>query len=243
MCTRIGTVVKQNAQDVGVFKLRCKSWSCPDCSRMRRRTLIREVKDGRPNRFITLTVNPNWFDSPEDRAARLAKAWRLVVAAYRHKFPTREAEYTAIFEATAKGEPHLHIAWRGGFVPQAWLAAQMRKRMGAPVVDVRKIHRANKVAEYVTKYISKRAIKFGTCKRYWRSKRYLAVSPRQSRRERNAGCRFYRSERHIVSYMRFVLSMGFTIHIERPDAFSFRLSTGMSSPPCWFEDEGALVEV
>lgn len=242
MCARTGTVVKQVGQHLVVFKLKCKSWSCPECSRMRRRVLIREGQQGKPNRFITLTVNPAWFDGPEDRAARLAKAWRLTVAAFRHRWPGREAEYLCVFEATQKGEPHLHIMWRGGWMPQAWLSKQMEKRMGAPVVDVRWVHNEQQVNEYVTKYISKRNIKFGNCKRYWRSKNYLAKSPRLVRKERNAGARFYRTSKHIIDYFAACLELGGVFVWPREDLFEFDLPEWKRWPPWFWPEDGNLVQ-
>lgn len=210
---------------------------------MRRRLLIGEGKAGKPNRFITLTVNPNWFTSPEDRAARLAKAWRLTVAAYRHEFPHRECEYLCVFEATERGEPHLHIIFRGGWIDQKWLSAQMLKRMGAPIVDVRTVKSAQQVNEYVTKYISKRSIKFGTCKRYWRSAKYLAQSPRKLRQQRNAGCRFYRSHKHLDVYFEACLRFGEPITFPRPDIFEFDLPNWRNWPPWFWPEEGDLVEL
>lgn len=209
---------------------------------MRRRALIKEAKDGSPNRFITLTVNPNWFDSPEQRAAELAKAWRGVVAAFRHRWPAHPADYMCIFEATKRGEPHLHIVWRGPFMPQKWLSQQMLKRMGAPIVDVRRVTKAHRVAEYVTKYISKRAIKFGTCKRYWRSKNYLAKSPRQLRRERNAGSTFWRSRDHVLLHAELAMRNGFTVTMWAGDKAEYDLPEHWTHPPGMWADEGFFIE-
>lgn len=240
MCTKTGVIVKLDGQHVVSFPIKCHSWTCPECSRERRRRLIDEAKRGKPNRFITLTVNPHWFDGPDDRASRLAKAWRLVVAAFRHRWPKGESEYLAVFEATKNGEPHLHIVWRGAFMPQKWLSRQMAKRMGAPVVDIRRVKRAADVAEYVTKYFSKRAIRFGTCKRYWRSKRYLEVSPAAERKKRNAGCVFFRSARHYTYYLEWVIKLGWRVTVSSTGRFEFDLPEGHSHPPWWFLPEGTL---
>lgn len=243
MCTRSGTIVKQTGQHIVVFAMKCKSWTCPECSKLRRWALIREAKMGHPNKFITLTVNPFWFDDEKDRASELAKAWRLIVAAYRHKWPNRECEYLAVFEATQRGEPHLHIMFRGGWVDQKWLSAQMRARMGAPVVDVRVVKGPQQVSEYVTKYISKRNVRFGTCKRYWRSKKYLAKSPRQLRREKNAGSIFYRSQKHITDYFAACIRVASVVHVPREGMFEFDLPLARSHPPWFFQPEGDLVQV
>lgn len=240
MCTRCGVVVKQVGLHVEVFPIRCKSWTCPDCSKLRRFQLIREATAGKPNRFITITVNPNWFGSPDERAAALAKAWRLTVAAFRHRWPTQEAEYLAVFEATKQGEPHLHIVWRGGFVPQKWLSAQMDKRMGAPVVDVRAVRSVKKVTEYVSKYISKNAVTFGNCKRYWRSKKYLKISPSKAKQERNKGAIYYRSTRHWMLYLEWVLDLGWSITFPRAGMAQFEMPEGWLAPPCFLSTDGTV---
>lgn len=240
MCTKSGVIVKLDGQHVVAFPITCNSWSCPDCSKLRRKRLIGEALKGQPNRFITLTVNPNWFDDPEDRARRLAKAWRLVVAAFRHRWPGREAEYLAVFEATKRGEPHLHIVWRGAFMPQKWLSKQMAKRMGAPIVDVRRIRDKRKVAEYCFKYISKRPVRFGTLKRYWRSKHYLARSRTAEKRERNKGCYFFRSKKHWTYYAEWVMSLGWPVSFAGGGRFEFDLPEGHTFPPWWFLPEGTL---
>lgn len=242
MCSKSSTIIKQVGSKVTVFRGSCRSWSCRECAPLRRKQLIREALDGKPNRFITLTVNPHWFNSPEERAAKLAKAWRLTVAAYRHRWPNRTIEYLAVFEATKLGEPHLHIVSRGDFMAQKWLSGQMRKRMGAPIVDIRAIKKASDVAKYVTKYISKRSIKFGTCKRYWRSSGYLAISPAKARKLRNVGAIFYIYRWSHVSYQQKVLDRGLSYTIIRPGQFEFDLPANMNSPPEFWLEDGFLIK-
>lgn len=202
MCHKIGTIVKQKAGKLTVLRLRCKSWNCADCCKIRRRKLVAEAMEGKPTRFITLTVNPNWFDSPEDRASRLVKAWRLVRRRFLALRPTHTLEFLAVFELTKKGEPHLHIVARGSFIPQKWLSKQMDKEIGAPVVDVRSVKGGREVARYVSKYVSKRNIKIGSLKRYWRSIKYLEKSAAAKRRERNAGARFFILDCHYWAYVK-----------------------------------------
>ena len=238
MCHKSTTIVKQVGNRCIVFKGRCKSWTCPECAPLRRRALIREAREGRPNRFITLTVNPSWFNSPEERAAKLAKAWRLTVAAYRHRWPNRELQYLAVFEATKLGEPHLHIVARGDFIAHKWLSAQMKKRMGAPIVDVRFIKKQADVVRYVTKYISKRSIRFGTCKRYWRSAGYLKVSPSKARKLRNAGAIFFIGRRHFLRYAELLLARAINLLFTRPDCYEFDLPAGAQAPPEFWPEDG-----
>jgi len=232
MCHKIGTIVKHKAGKITALRLRCKSSGCPDCSKIRRRKLIAETLSGKPDKFITLTVNPNWFDSPEDRAQRLVKAWRLVRRRYLALRPSHRLEFMAVFELTKKGEPHLHIVARGTFIPQKWLSEQMAREMGAPIVDVRAVKGGREVAKYVSKYVSKRNIKIGSLKRYWRSIKYLEKSAAARRRENNSGATFYILDCHYWAYVKRLQAEGVNLQAIG-DEFSQGDWPPSKGPPPW----------
>lgn len=175
------TIAIQKNNQARAFPLRCRSWGCAHCAPARRRRLINDGLAGKPNRFITLTVNPGWFGSPAERGQQLALAWRNYVREYRRLHPNRELQYLAVLELTKKGEPHLHIVARSSWISQRDLSAHMREAMGAPIVDIRMVRGASEVATYVAKYISKRNIKLGTLKRYWSSQKYIPDDERARR--------------------------------------------------------------
>lgn len=181
------TIAIARGDKVHAVPLRCKSWTCPTCAPRRRARLIRECKEGKPNRFVTLTVNPHWLDSPGERGLALSRAWRDYVREYRRRWPHRQLEYMAVLELTARGEPHIHLTVRGGWIDQKDLSRWMNDRIGAPVVDVRMVKREHEVARYVSKYISKRPIRLATMKRYWRSSKYLNAMERKARRRAYRG--------------------------------------------------------
>jgi len=153
-------------------KLACRSWNCDECRGLRRRQLMARAAKGKPFSFITLTVNPSCYADPEERLRKLAWAWRVYVQRLRREHPGREIEYLAIVEATLAGEPHLHILFRGPFVPQGHLSAAMGELINAPIVDIRRVKNATQAAYYVAKYITKKPEQFGTSKRYWGSRNY-----------------------------------------------------------------------
>lgn len=128
--------------------------------------------DGQPTSFITLTVNPARGQSPDERAAELSNAWRLIAKRARRKFTKAPLEYLAIFEETKKGEPHLHILCRAPFIPQKWLSDQMQELMQAPIVDIRRVKSTAEAAKYVAKYAGKGPKPFATLKRYWSTPKY-----------------------------------------------------------------------
>lgn len=239
MCSRIGVIVKHQGNTVKAIKLTCRSWSCEDCAKMRRRKLISEAKEGKPERFITLTVNPSWFDSPAQRAEKLVEAWRTIRRRFLALSENNKLEFMAVFELTAKGEPHLHIMQRGSFIPQKWLSEQMQELMGAPIVDIRIVQSAKKVGEYVSKYISKRNVKIGTLKRYWRSMRYLEVSRAELRRRRNAGAVFYILDYHWKSYLK-VCDETYKVKITSIDNGGFSFEWYEEDEPPWCVGELGL---
>lgn len=127
---------------------------------------------GNPNRFITLTINPSVGSNPEHRLRLLARAWRLIVKRLRRQHPQTDIAYLAVVEGTKRGEPHLHILYRGPYIAQRWLSEAMDGIAESPIVDIRRVRDPNQVVRYVAKYITKRPAQFGTSKRYWRTQNY-----------------------------------------------------------------------
>lgn len=202
MCNRIGTIVKVKGREMTAIKMTCRSWNCSSCVHDRKRQLIAEVRQGNPQRLLTLTVNPHWFDSPEERAAKLVYAWRMIRRRFFKRHPNATCEFLAVFEKTKLGEPHLHIVQRGAFMSQKWLSIQLEELIGAKIVDIRFVRSAKAVANYVSKYIGKEPHQFGTLKRYWRSLKFLPMSKAAARKLRNAGCAFYIMDVHWKPYFR-----------------------------------------
>lgn len=156
----------------------CRSWGCEECQPTRKRQLVALAASGQPTSFITLTVNPAHGPTARARARKLVDAWRVVVRRAKKKYGYRSIPYLAVFEATKAGEPHLHILARVKWIDQRWLSAQMRSLIGAPIVDIRRVKGKRMVARYVAKYVGKEPGKFGTCKRYWRTRDYQVDFPR-----------------------------------------------------------------
>lgn len=119
-----------------------------------------------------MTCNPARRASPASRARALAQAWPVIVRRACKKYGYRSIPYLCVFEATKKGEPHLHILCRVKWIDQAWLSRQMRDLTGAPIVDIRKVRSVKQAANYISKYIGKAPHRFATCKRYWCTRSY-----------------------------------------------------------------------
>jgi len=166
------TLVKDLGEIRYAKPLPCRSWLCETCYEMRRSQLMAQAASGEPIRFLTLTVNPDFLNSPEERCLALARAWRIVVKRLRRKYGPESCEYLAVVEQTKQGEPHLHILLRSPYVPQRLLSTWMAEIIAAPIVDIRRIRNQKEVVRYVAKYLTKAPHKFATCKRYWSSTHY-----------------------------------------------------------------------
>lgn len=161
------SMVNHGWNGVQAVSLRCRSWGCPLCQESRKKQLVALARSGQPTTFITLTVNPHFGSSQYDRARRLADAWRVIVRLAKTKYGYKSIPYLCVFEATKKGEPHLHILCRVKWISQKWMSKQMDRLMKAPVVDIREVKDPKKIAYYITKYCGKEPERFESCKRYW----------------------------------------------------------------------------
>lgn len=172
MFCREWTLVKSTDSARLAKPLTCKSWGCEYCQPTRRAQLMAKAASGLPNRFLTLTCNPAYGDSPYHRLRLLSHAWNVIVKRLRRVYGVAGVQYLAVVEATKRGEPHLHILLRSPFIPHDMLSQAMDELTHAPVVDIRKIRNTAEVVRYVAKYVAKRPAQFGTAKRYWQSKDY-----------------------------------------------------------------------
>ena len=163
------SLVNIGVQGFRAVSLRCRSWGCPLCQPDRQRQLVALAASGRPTVFLTLTSNPRIGISPASRARSLASAWPIIVRRARAKWGYKSIPYFCVFEATKRGEPHLHILARVKWIDQRWLSNQMRQLTGAPIVDIRRVRSVKEAASYISKYMGKEPHRFKTCKRYWRT--------------------------------------------------------------------------
>lgn len=176
------SLVSNDTRGTRAITLWCRSWCCVDCAPFRAAALKRMGMEGKPTTFITLTVNPAHGQDRQERARQLSDAWKIVVKRARRKFTKAPLEYLAVFEETKKGEPHLHIIARAPYIPQKWLSDQMMELIEAPIVDIRKVHKAKEAAKYISKYVGKGPKAFASLKRYWQSKGWAPAQTKPDRR-------------------------------------------------------------
>lgn len=165
-------IVKPGPDFEDIKPLPCNRWSCEYCGPRRRSKLVQLAASGHPNKILTLTVNPAVGSSPVERRALLHDAWKRLVKRILRHFKWKSFDYMAFIEKTVKGEPHLHILLRCGYIPQRWISSQMKGMLNAPIVWIEQVKGTAQAIRYVTKYVGKAPAQFGTGKRYWVSRRW-----------------------------------------------------------------------
>jgi len=167
-----GVLVKSDRRGVDLVACRCRSWFCPPCAGQRRRKVQNDILSGSPMSFMTLTWATRRNLPPDAARSEMGLAWKRLVARIKRKWPGQEFEYAVVVEKTKRGFPHLHIAFRGPYIPQNWLSDVWCALLGACIVDIQTCRSQSDVAGYLAKYLSKDPTKLGTGKRYWFSQGY-----------------------------------------------------------------------
>lgn len=136
-----------------VLVLPCKQWSCRYCARRKIAELAHKTRCAKPNRLLTLTVDPKLHDSP--RAA--FDATRAKVPELIRKLRTRfgDIEYLRVTELTKAGFPHYHMLIRSGYLPQPLVKSLWNDMTGAIIVDLRQVKQSFAAYHYLVKYLAK----------------------------------------------------------------------------------------
>lgn len=225
------TLVKRTGNAVTAHPLRCRCWSCAFCQPWRRAQLVRWAKDGKPTTFITLTSNPHWGPNPVYRARRLIEAWRLIVKQLRRIKRYKNLQYLIVMEATAKGEPHLHILARALYIDQRWLSNRMKELARAPIVDIRRIRGAKEAARYVAKYVGKAPHQFNHCKRYWNSRDWSHPTRAEIKAARDESTVYFRAPVTFERYAPMLRAVARSIEIAAPNTLAITLADTARAPP------------
>lgn len=131
----------------------CKNWGCPICGRRKVAHYAQLVTAAKPNRLITLTVDPKFYKDPRDAFDRTRKCVPKLIASLRKAYG--DFECFRVLETTKKGWPHYHLVVRSAYIPHAVVRSLWTALTGAIIVDVRQIKRATDIYYYVVKYLAK----------------------------------------------------------------------------------------
>lgn len=136
-----------------LLPLSCKRWSCRHCAETKTRQLAARTREARPNRLMTLTVDPANYDTPrqafDETRTKLAPLTRTL----RSKFG--EVEYLRVTELTRRGWPHYHFLIRSPYIPHSVVRDRWQELTGARIVDLRKCSANFRAYTYLLKYLTK----------------------------------------------------------------------------------------
>jgi len=171
----------------GAFPRKCNCWPCCNCAPGKLWNLKKDIADGDPNRFITITCREGEFETPEEAAFEQRYAFTKAIQNWRRLDPKNKCEYFVVREAHENGMPHLHAAWRGKWIDQAWLSNEMARFINSPIVHIKQVTHKRGAAYYMAKYLGKAPHQFGKMKRYWCSRGWR-------RKRKDAPKRLFREE-------------------------------------------------
>lgn len=171
------SLVNHGDRAIRAITLRCRCWSCDTCLPIRAARLVKDIAAGEPDKLLTLTTRVVEGGDRDAEARRQGQAFAALMRLVKKRFPGVSVAYFVVREATKQGWPHMHVALRSPYIPQAWLKEKWLALSGSPGVDIRKVYACANAAKYLAKYIGKDPHKFGNSKRYWSSKNWFDVRP------------------------------------------------------------------
>lgn len=133
--------------------LPCKQWKCRHCANLKIKRLSIKTEQAKPNRLLTLTVDPALWDNPR---AAFDGTRRQVPECMRHlRKRFGSLEYLRVTELTKRGWPHYHLMVRSPYIPYEVVKKLWNKLTGATIVDIRQIKGRLNTYSYLVKYLSK----------------------------------------------------------------------------------------
>ena len=132
--------------------MRCKKWSCPVCGPRKVKATLARTRTGMSIgtcRFFTLP-SPGTEDGDTSYAEFPARFKR-----FRMRLERRfgRIEYLAVVERQKRGAAHVHVVYRGPYIPQPWLSRVAAECGFGRIADIR---RSNpQLMRYLAKYLTK----------------------------------------------------------------------------------------
>lgn len=133
--------------------LPCKQWSCRCCATQKIKQLSIRTEKAKPNRLLTLTVDPSKWDNPRHAFDNTRRQVPELFRFLRTRF--KEVEYLRVTELTRNGWPHYHAMVRSPYIPHEIVKRKWRELTQALIVDLRQIKGSLNTYSYLVKYLSK----------------------------------------------------------------------------------------
>jgi len=111
-------------------------------------------------RVLTLTTSNEALALGKD----IHRSFRILVKRLRRKFGI--FEYIGVKEAKGDRE-HLHLVFRGEYMPQEWVSNTWQDIHASPIVDIEAVQNAQEGVKYLAKYLSKDIHNRFWCSQNW----------------------------------------------------------------------------
>jgi len=116
-------------------------------------TIYPRTAQAKPNRLLTLTVDPSGYKSPREAFDLTRRQIPRLFHHLRKKFGS--IEYLRVTELTKNGWPHYHFLIRSKYIPHKVIRDKWLELTGAKIVDIRQVKEHFKAYQYLAKYLSK----------------------------------------------------------------------------------------
>lgn len=133
--------------------LPCKQWACRHCAEVKIRHLAVKTEKAKPNRLLTLTVDPSFYDNPRHAFDETRRKVPELMRFLRKRFGN--VEYLRVTELTKRGWPHYHLLLRSPYLPHEVVKRKWQELTGALIVDLRPVKDKLNTYSYLVKYLSK----------------------------------------------------------------------------------------
>ena len=135
------------------WRVPCKSWNCPSCSRKKAKAVSARVHENFKNaraRHLTLTLKPR--GSIPEALTHINQAWNRLSTRIRYKYGN--VKYFKVLEPQhGTNMPHFHILLNK-FIPTSWLNVQIQKAGFGKIYKIKDASN-EQVFNYVNKYLRK----------------------------------------------------------------------------------------
>lgn len=214
LCTE-RSLVKHEGRSLTVRPLRCKCWKCQHCVEGKKRDLWFKAVKGEPRIFLTLTIRKGQVGGPIEQAQALVEGWRALRQFLCRRLNRPSITFLAVFEKHKSGFPHLHILLRGGYIDHRLIRRWWEHRFQSHQIDIRLAKNARQRASYVSNYITKAPLGFGSLKRYWCSQDWDPPKKEKDVPDHPEFTWWERREIHPNEFARLALADGATVSVWR----------------------------
>lgn len=136
-----------------LFATCCKRWGCAYCARRRIQQLACQTAAAAPNRLLTLTLDPKFFENPKDCWQKTAPKVSELIRKLRVRFG--DVEYLRVTELHKSGWPHYHLLVRSKYLPFEVVRNLWSELTGGTRVNLEAVTKTFSAYWYLTKYLAK----------------------------------------------------------------------------------------